>query len=141
MRDITTPRREATIGRLSRATGCNIETIRYYERIGILPPPPRSPGGHRLYGEAHFKRLTFVRRARALGFTLDQVRGLLRLVDDNDYTCGEVHTIAVAHLAEVRHKIADLKKLEATLADMAAQCAGGEVPECPVIEALYEPRG
>ena len=68
-------------GRLSKNTGCNIETIRYYERIGLLPAPPHSAGGHRLYGEAHLKRLTFVRRGRELGFTLDDIRGLLGLVD------------------------------------------------------------
>ena len=82
-----------TRGELGSATGCNIETIRYYERIGLLPEPPRSPGGHRLYEEEHLRRLTFIRRSRELGFTLEEVRGLLRLVDGGLYTCAEVKTL------------------------------------------------
>lgn len=70
-----------TIGPLSKRTGCNIETIRYYERVGLLPAPGRSPGGYRLYEDQHLKRLTFIRRARALGFSIDEVRKLLRLAD------------------------------------------------------------
>ena len=128
-----------SIGVLSKATGCNIETIRYYERIGLLPEPPRTEGGHRQYGEAELKRLTFVRRSRALGFTLDEIRGLLGLVDGGDYTCGEVKVITLDHLEEIRRKIADLARLEAVLRDMAAQCEGGTVPDCPVIEALFTP--
>ena len=128
-----------SIGALSKATGCNIETIRYYERIGLLPKPLRTEGGHRQYGEAELKRLTFVRRSRALGFTLDEIRGLLGLVDGGDYTCGEVKVITLDHLQDIRRKIADLKRLEAVLRDMAAQCEGGTVPDCPVIEALFTP--
>ena len=81
---------EFPIGQLSRRSGVNIETIRFYERVGILPKPPRSQGGHRLYDEAHEKRLHFVRRSRELGFSLDEIRGLLRLVDGGRYTCSEV---------------------------------------------------
>ena len=128
-----------SIGALSKATGCNIETIRYYERIGLLPKPPRTEGGHRQYGEAELMRLTFVRRSRALGFTLDEIRGLLGLVDGGAYTCGEVKAITLDHLQDIRRKIADLKRLEAVLRDMAAQCEGGTVPDCPVIEALFTP--
>jgi MerR family mercuric resistance operon transcriptional regulator len=125
-----------TIGALSRQSGVNIETIRFYERIGILPKTPRSAGGHRLYGQDHALRLGFVRRSRELGFSLDEVRGLLRLVDGGGYSCAEVKAIALDHLADVRSKIADLRRLERTLADMADRCRGGRVPECPVIEAL-----
>lgn len=125
-----------TIGVLSKRTGCNIETIRYYERIGLLPAPPRTQGGHRLYGEAHFERLTFVRRSRELGFTLDDVRGLLRLVDGGHYTCAEVRDVTLQHLGEIRSKVADLRRLERVLKEMAAQCTGDDVPECPVIDAL-----
>jgi MerR family mercuric resistance operon transcriptional regulator len=128
-----------SIGALSKATGCNIETIRYYERIGLLPKPPRTEGGHRQYGEAELMRLTFVRRSRTLGFTLDEIRGLLGLVDGGDYTCGEVKVITLDHLEEIRRKIADLTRLEAVLREMAAQCEGGTVPDCPVIEALFTP--
>ena len=130
-----------TIGALSKGTGCHIETIRYYERIGLMPKPPRSPGGHRLYEEEHLRRLTFIRRSRELGFTLDEVRGLLRLVDGGSYTCTEVKALTLDHAAEVRRKVADLRKLERVLKEMAAECEGGEVPECPIIDALYQGRG
>ena len=126
-----------TIGALSKGTGCHIETIRYYERIGLMPKPSRSPGGHRLYEDDHLRRLTFIRRSRELGFTLEEVRGLLRLVDGGSYTCAEVKTLTLDHAAEVRRKVADLRKLERVLADMAAECEGGEVPECPIIDALF----
>lgn len=126
------------IGMLSERTGCNIETIRYYERIELLPPPPRSQGGYRLYGAEHLKRLTFIRRSRELGFTLEEVRGLLRLVDGGDYSCAEVKAFTLDHVDQVRRKIVDLRKLEKVLKDMASQCDGGEVPECPVIDALFK---
>jgi MerR family mercuric resistance operon transcriptional regulator len=126
-----------TIGALSRCTGCKVETIRYYERIGLLPHPPRSAGGHRLYGEDHLKRLTFIRRGRELGFTLDDIRGLLGLVDGGAYTCAEVKAVTVVHLGEIRRKLADLRRLERVLRSMAAECEGGAVPDCPVIDALF----
>ena len=130
-----------TIGSLSKGTGCKIETIRYYERIGLLPKPPRSQGGHRLYEEEHLKRLTFIRRSRELGFTLHEVRGLLRLVDGGEYSCAEVKALTLDHVAEVRRKLADLRKVKRVLEEMAAECDGGEVPECPIIDALYQGRG
>ncbi len=126
-----------TIGALSRRTGCNIETIRYYERIDLLPNPPRTEGGHRQYDEDHLKRLTFIRRGRELGFSLDQIRGLLRLVDGGDFTCAEVQTITLSHITEIRDKISDLRKLEHVLADMASKCDGGDIPECPVIDIMF----
>lgn len=124
------------IGALSKRTGCNIETIRYYEKIGLLPASARTEGRHRIYGQDHLKRLTFIRRARDLGFTLDEVRAFLRLVDGG-YTCGEVQAITLEHLAEVRRKIADLRRLERTLAEIASRCDGGAVPDCPIVDALY----
>ncbi len=126
-----------TIGSLSRDTGCNIETIRYYERIGLMPKPPRSKGGHRLYEKDHLKRLSFIRRSRDLGFTLEEVRGLLRMIDGHDYTCDEVKVLTLNHLQEVQQKIADLRRLERVLRTMAAECEGGNVPDCPIIDALY----
>lgn len=132
------PSARLTIGALSERTGCNIETIRYYERIGLMPRPARSEGGHRLYREEHGKRLGFIRRSRQLGFTLDQVRTLLRLVDGGRYTCAQVKGMTVAHLDEVQRKVADLRKIERVLKDMAAQCDGGTVPECAVIDALFD---
>src|SRR5438105_4888581 len=127
-----------TRGTLAVRSGCNIETIRYYERIGILPPPPRSQGGHRLYGQDLIKRLTFVRRSRGLGFTLEEIRQLLRLVDGSNYTCAQVETLAHAHARDIRQKIADLRKLKSVLESMASRCTGDEVPECPIIDALFE---
>ena len=106
----------------------------------MLPEPPRSQGGHRLYEEDHLRRLAFIRRSRELGFTLEEVRGLLRLVDGGSYTCAEVKTLTLDHAAEVRRKVADLRKLERVLREMAAECAGGEVPECPIIDTLYQGR-
>jgi MerR family mercuric resistance operon transcriptional regulator len=129
-----------TIGALSKGSGVKIETIRFYERIGILPKPPRSMGGHRVYGQDQLKRLTFVRRSRDLGFSLDEIRDLLQLVDGARYSCAEVKGITLNHLADVRRKLADLRRLERTLADVASKCRGGRVPECPVIDALFDSR-
>ena len=129
-----------TRGALAAETGCNIETVRYYEQIGILPPPPRSEGGHRLYGPDLVSRLQFVRRARDLGFTLEEIRELLGLVDGGDYTCAQIEGIALAHVAEIRRKIADLRRLKRTLEAMAAQCSGGRIPACPIIDALFSPQ-
>lgn len=126
------------IGELSRRAGVRIETVRYYERIGVMPAPPRTGGGHRAYGKAHVKRLAFVRRARELGFSLDDVRELLRLVDEGDVTCEQVRELTLRHLADVRAKIADLRRMERTLADTAARCAGDETPDCAILETLYE---
>jgi len=127
-----------TIGTLSERAGCHIETIRYYERIGLMPRPARSEGGHRLYGEEQVKRLGFIRRSRELGFTLDQVRTLLRLVDGRRYTCAQVKRVTVEHLDEIHRKVEDLRKIERVLKDMATQCDGGAVPQCPVIDALFD---
>ena len=130
--------REYTIGEVSRLTQVKVETIRYYEKIGIMPNPPRSSGGYRMYSTTHLERLSFVRRSRELGFSQPEVRRLLKLVDEHNYTCGEVQSLTLHQLENVRAKIADLRKLEKTLAAMAAECEGGTIPECPVIEALFE---
>ncbi len=142
MPEITSARgHQMMIGEVSRRTGCNIETIRYYERIGVLPQPPRSKGGHRVYAESHLKRLAFVQRSRGLGFTQKEVRGLLKLVDGGDFTCGEIKEIALAHADEVRQKISDLQRMENVLSNMAAECDGGTVPDCPIIDALFQEPG
>ena len=125
-----------SIGELSRQTGCQIETVRYYERVGVMPKPPRTEGGHRYYPADQVKRLIFVRRGRELGFTLDQIRGLLRFVDTGNFSCADVKSLTDEHLAELRKKIADLRRMERVLREMAAQCDGGSVPECPIIDAL-----
>ncbi|GJL61797.1 MAG: MerR family transcriptional regulator [Nitrospirales bacterium] len=126
------------IGTFSERTGCHIETIRYYERIKLLPKPPRSGGGHRLYDREQVKRLVFIRRSRELGFSLDEIRTLLRLVDGKRYTCQEVKKITDNHLSEVKKKIADLRRLQKTLGKISSQCAGGLLPDCPIIDALFE---
>ncbi|WP_299882716.1 helix-turn-helix domain-containing protein [uncultured Sulfitobacter sp.] len=125
-------------GDLARATGCNLETIRYYEKIGIMPDPPRNTKGYRSYDDAHVRRLKFVMRSRDLGFTLEEVRGLLGLVDEQSRTCAEVQVIAEDHLTDVRAKIADLKRIERVLSDTVARCTGDAAPECAVIDALLE---
>ena len=128
------------IGALSRRSGCHVETIRYYERIGLMPEPPRTAGGHRSFGSAHERRLVFICRCRELGFSIEEIRVLLGLVDGGDYTCGEVKSVTDRHLDDVRRKIADLKKLERTLKKIGAACAGGQVPDCPIIDSLYRGR-
>ncbi|BCH24757.1 MerR family transcriptional regulator [Mesorhizobium sp. L-8-3] len=123
---------------LARRTGCNLETVRYYEKIGLLPEPPRTAAGYRSYDTGHERRLRFVLRARDLGFSIDEVRELLRLVDERDQPCAEARTLAADHLADVCAKIADLKRMERVLEEMVAQCDDGARPECPLIEALFQ---
>ena len=127
-----------SIGGLSKLTGCKVETIRYYEQIGLLPPPPRSRGGHRQYNHRALARLNFILKGRRLGFHLDGVRGLLALADGDEENCAEVEQIAARHLDDVRAKIADLKTLESVLGDMVARCGDGNPPSCPLIETLFE---
>ncbi|HVC52065.1 MAG TPA: helix-turn-helix domain-containing protein [Stellaceae bacterium] len=125
------------IGELSRRTGVNIETIRYYERIKMLPAPPRTSNGRRVYGPAETRVLVFIRRSRELGFTLDEVRALLALSQHNDRTsCAEGRELAADHLTDVRAKIADLRSMERVLADTVRRCDAGEVPGCPLIDTL-----
>ena len=130
--------RNLSIGDLSELTQRNIETIRYYERINVLNKPRRSPGGHWIYAGEEMKHLLFVRRCRELGFTLDEFRELLRLVDGGKYTCAEVATITVNHADEVQRKIKDLRKIEKVLRTMAKRCEGKNVPDCPIIDVLFE---
>lgn len=124
------------IGELSRQTGCNIETIRYYERIGLMPAPPRK-GRYRSYGGEDVARLSFVRRARELGFTLDEVRALLGLAAGGQASCAEVRDLAAAHLKDVRGRIADLKRMERVLTQAVGACDSEQDASCPLIEALY----
>ena len=128
------------IGALSAATGVNIETIRYYERIGIMPAPPRTKGRQRAYAEDHLKQLAFIRRSRELGFSLDEVRALLGLAGGHALTCAEVREMAHAHIADIRQKVNDLKKLDRVMSNLAARCHGRTVPECPILDALSAAR-
>ncbi len=132
---------EFPIGKLSAETGVNIETIRYYERIAIMPAPPRTEGGQRVYGAEHVMRLTFIRRSRELGFSLDEIRALLGLAGGHALACAEVRDMAHAHIAGIRQKVKDLKRLERVLTDLAARCHGRKVPECPILDALGAPSG
>ena len=126
-----------SIGELSRRTGVNIETIRYYERIKMLPAPPRTASGRRVYGQAETRSLAFIRRSRELGFTLDEIRALLVLsTDDGKNTCAEVRQLAAGHLEDVRAKIADLRAMARVLSDAVRRCDAGELPGCPLIDAL-----
>jgi DNA-binding transcriptional MerR regulator len=106
------------IGNLARLTGTKVETIRYYERLGLLPKPARTGANYRAYGRNHLERLSFVRRGRDLGFSLDEVRELLRLSDDRSQSCAEVDRIAQVHPAEVERKLSDLQALGAQLGQM-----------------------
>jgi Cu(I)-responsive transcriptional regulator len=125
-----------SIGDLARAAGTKAETVRYYERIGLLPAPARTSGNYRAYARSHLERLSFIRRARDLGFSLDQVRALLRLADDRSQSCAEVDRIAKLHLAEVERKIADLASLGEELRQLIEKCRHGTIAECRILDAL-----
>ena len=128
------------IGELGRATATKPETIRYYERIGLLPLPPRTAGNYRTYSPTHVSRLTFARRARDLGFSIEQIRALLDLADHNDQSCEAVDAIAREHLAEVRRKLADLAALRRELEALIGQCRHDTIAECRILEALAPTR-
>jgi Cu(I)-responsive transcriptional regulator len=125
-----------SIGELAKQTHTKVETIRYYERIGLLPDPVRTAGNYRSYDDVQLGRLSFVRRARDLGFSLDQVRELLDLADQRDRSCEAVDTIARQHLVEVERKIADLTALRDELADVIRRCRRGTVADCRIIGTL-----
>jgi Cu(I)-responsive transcriptional regulator len=129
-----------TIGVLSKATDTKVETIRFYERMGLLPAPQRTQGNYRAYTPEHLGRLSFIRRARDLGFTLDQVRELLSLSDQKDRSCDAVDAIAREHLAEVERKVADLHALQRHLSSIISRCRQGTIADCRIIEALAPPR-
>lgn len=125
------------IGALARQTGVSPETIRYYEHEGLLPTPSRSEGGHRRYGTGHLERLTFIARARNLGFTQPEVRALLALADRPDGPCEEIQAVAADHLVDVRTKIKDLRRMERVLAEMVERCeTDGTAGACPIVDAL-----
>ncbi len=125
-----------TIGKVAEQTGCHIETIRYYEKENLLPPPGRSAGGHRLYTSDLIERLVFIRRSRELGFSMQEIRELLSVVDGRQGSCERVKKLADTHLKDIRSKISDLRRMETTLRELSNQCSGDDVPECPIIEAL-----
>lgn len=128
-----------TIGRVAKAAGCKVQTIRYYEQIGLLPRPARSHGNQRLYGKADIDRLAFIRHARELGFPLEAIRALLSLADTPEQSCAAADAIARAQLEAVEQRISRLQALRAELERMLEQCRGGRIAECRVIEALGDP--
>lgn len=132
-----------SIGVLAQQTGSTVPTIRYYEEIGLLPVGPRTEAGRRLYGAPAVKRLTFIRRCRDFGFSIEQVRELVGLVDEPDRPCVEVRDIASGHLAEVRKKLAELQALEHSLSAFVVSCdtacAGGSSVDCAILEDLAHP--
>ena len=137
MTAIVAPRAEALpIGELSKRSGVNIETIRYYERVKLLSPPPRTAGGRRIYDSRGLRILVFIRRSRELGFSLGEIRTLLRLGGPEKASCREVRAIAAHHLEDIRSKLHDLKKLERLLATTVSKCSGRTAPDCPVLDIL-----
>lgn len=129
-----------TIGQLGKATDTKVETVRYYERIGLLAAPGRTSANYRAYGADHLSRLSFIRRARDLGFSLDQVRALLDLASDHSRDCGSVDVLANEHMVEIDRKLADLTALRRELSALINSCKGGTISQCRIVEALA-PRG
>ena len=128
-----------SIGQLAKRAKCKVETVHYYEKTGLMPDPPRTEGGHRLYDLKHIKRLCFIRRCRELGFSIAQIKELLTFIDEPNHYCGEVKELAMLHAIEVQQKIDDLQKLKLALNEMVSQCKGADssVAECSIIDALY----
>lgn len=129
-----------TIGKLAEATGTKVETIRWYEKVGVLPAPLRSTSNYRAYSADNLIRLSFVRRARDLGFTLAQVRELLSLAERKDQSCEAISHIAREHLAEIDKKIVDLTTLRQELDSVIGRCHSGHIGDCRIVEALAFPR-
>ncbi|KOB10693.1 helix-turn-helix domain-containing protein [Xanthomonas citri pv. citri] len=127
------------ISEAADASGCHLETIRYYERIGLLPRPGRSGNGYRVYGSADIERLRFIARGRDLGFSLQEVRSLLQLSGDEGIPCTDVDRLARHHLADVRAKIGDLQRMANELERVIANCHGGQRAECAILSTLRKP--
>jgi Cu(I)-responsive transcriptional regulator len=125
-----------TIGKLAEATDTKVETVRYYERAGLIAPPARTESNYRSYAKEDLERLRFIRRTRDLGFSLDEVRGLLDLAGQPDRDCGSVDAMARDHLDEIDLKIADLMALRRELSGVIESCAGGTVAECRILGAF-----
>ena len=124
------------IGHLADNCDCSRETIRYYEKIGLLPPAVRTANGYRSYDESHQKWLTFILRSKALGFSQDKVRRLTNLADAPSSTCQDVHRLILAHIDDVRARLQELQQLESSLLRLEAKCIDETLHECPVIDEL-----
>jgi Cu(I)-responsive transcriptional regulator len=128
------------IGEIAKQTGLKVETVRFYEAEGLIDPPTRSGGNYRLYGRSHLDRLSFIKRSRDLGFTLDQVRDLLRLSDNPRESCDEVDAIAAEHIAVIDRKLADLNALRSEIVTWGGSCNASSIAECKVMDALTSNR-
>jgi MerR family mercuric resistance operon transcriptional regulator len=128
-----------SIGQLAKESGCKVETVHYYEKIGLMPEPPRTDGGHRVFFLSHVKRLNFIRRSRELGFKIEQIRELLKFIDEPDHHCGEDKAVAMQQAKVVQDKINDLQRLYSALNGMVSQCKGrnNSIDDCPIIDALF----
>lgn len=126
------------IGRLAHETGTKVQTIRYYEQIGLMPVPERTEGRQRRYGESELTRLAFIRHARALGFSFDAIRELLDLSDHPNRPCEEADALARRHLTRVEQRLARLQALRTELLRMIRECRGGRTAECRVLEVLHD---
>jgi len=127
-----------TIGDLAKQTGCKVQTIRYYEQIGLMRAAGRTAGNHRVYGAAQMQRLSFIRHSRELGFPLDAIRGLLALADQPDQSCVAADRIARRQLQAVESRIGRLKALQAELNRMIERCSHGKISDCRIIEVLAD---
>lgn len=126
------------IGALSEATGVKVPTIRFYEQIGLLPAPLRTQSNRRSFGEPHLQRLRFIRHARDLGFSVDDIRELLAMTAQPQASCDRADSIARRHLAEVERRIAQLQSLRSELQRMIGECSHGRIADCRVIESLAD---
>jgi MerR family mercuric resistance operon transcriptional regulator len=125
------------IGEVAAASGCHLETVRYYERIGLLPKPRRTGSGYRAYGDGDVRRLRFITRGRELGFSLDEIRGLLQLSSDPSLSCVEVDQLARTHLAEIETRLSELQRMARELRRTIAKCGRGQRAECAILDALW----
>lgn len=132
-----------TRGKLATRTGCNIETIRYYETIGLIPAPARTASGYRSYDNEHVRRLNFIQRAKSLGFSSDKIQGLLELTDPaQTHTRADVKSLTEAHIDEIAVRIRDLQKIKRRLRQISSFCDGStkSAQTCPILESLFDDR-
>ncbi len=129
---------EMAIGKLAEQSGCSVQIVRHYEQAGLLPQPPRTGGNQRRYGEAHLQRLQFIRHARDLGFSLDDIRELVTLADKPEQSCAAVDRVAQKHLEEIERRLKQLQGMRAELQRMVRACGRGRIADCRIIETLAD---
>ncbi len=134
---VRSQKRDYTRGALAKESGVNLETIRFYEKIGLMPDPPRTKAGHRCYSMAHLSRLKFIKRSRDLGFTNKEVSELLEMTE-NQASCDSVKDKAQSNIALIAAKMADLANMKSALEEMVDKCSGGETPDCAIVDTLLE---